>query len=338
MVSMDLVTVSGISKQEGSGFGLKNISFSQLPLQKIAIAGETGSGKSTLLKIIAGLVQPDEGTVFFEQQRVKGPAEKLVPGHPGIAYLSQQYELPGFLRVEQVLQYANTLSQAEADALFELCRISHLLKRKTDQLSGGERQRIALARLMLSSPRLLLLDEPYSNLDMAHKSILKSAIEDISDRLRISCMLVSHDPIDTLSWADQILIMKAGKILQQGRPEEVYRQPVNAYAAGLFGNYTLLPVEVARTFAAAAAAAAAGARNQKEKSFLVRPEQVVIHADGMSGTAGMVVKQKFYGSFYVYEVEMEQTSFSITARSQRASFGVGDRVFVSLEWEGIWYM
>ena len=329
---MDLVTVSGISKQEGTGFSLRDISFSQLPLQKIAIAGETGSGKSTLLKIIAGLVQADAGAVFIEQERVKGPAEKLVAGHPGIAYLSQQYELPGFLRVEQVLQYASRLSSEESMSLYELCRISHLLKRKTDQLSGGERQRIALARLLLSSPRLLLLDEPFSNLDMVHKSILKSVIEDISDRLRISCMLVSHDPLDTLSWADQVLIMQAGQLLQQGSPEQIYRQPVNAYAAGLFGSHTILPAEVARAFAAA------GVHDLKEKNLLIRPEQLSLHADEKSGIAGKVVKQKFYGSFYTYQIEIEQTSISITARSQNASYSVGDKVFVSLERGGLWYV
>src|SRR5687767_484925 len=144
---MSLLSVSGISKQVDGGFLLQDISFTQRRYQRIAIAGETGSGKSTLLKIIAGLVQPDSGEVIFDGERVKGPAEKLVPGHHAIAYLSQDFDLPKFLTVEQALSYTNTISDSAATAIFEICRINHLLNRKTDQLSGGERQRIAIARL-----------------------------------------------------------------------------------------------------------------------------------------------------------------------------------------------
>src|SRR5690606_10088497 len=100
----------------------------------------------------------------------------------------------------------NVLSDESAQIVFEVCRISHLLGRKTDQLSGGERQRIAIARLLVSAPDLLLLDEPYSNLDVAYKRILQDVIRDIGRKLKISCILVSHDPADTLSWASKILV------------------------------------------------------------------------------------------------------------------------------------
>src|SRR5215216_1937996 len=147
---MNLLEVSGISRQGEGGFILKEITFSQKKLQKIAVAGETGSGKSTLLKIIAGLIQPDTGAILLGNEKVKGPAERLVPGHPHIAYLSQNFELPHSLRVEQVLEYANLLSNQSASELYEVCQISHLLKRKTNELSGGERQRIALAKLLIT--------------------------------------------------------------------------------------------------------------------------------------------------------------------------------------------
>ena len=106
---------------------LEGVQFIQPKGRKIAVAGETGSGKTTLLKTIAGLAQPDKGAVYFEGQRVLGPAEKLIPGHPGIAYLSQQFELPQHLRVEQVLEYASVLPEEDAKTLFEVCRISHHL-------------------------------------------------------------------------------------------------------------------------------------------------------------------------------------------------------------------
>ncbi|HPH47837.1 MAG TPA: ABC transporter ATP-binding protein, partial [Chryseolinea sp.] len=237
---MTLLNISKIGKQIENNWVVKDVSFTQTRYQKIVVAGETGSGKSTLLKMIGGLVQPDAGSILFDNKNVDGPDEKLVAGHSSIAYLSQHFELPKFLRVEQVLRYVNSLSNKEANSIYTICQINHLLQRKTDQLSGGEKQRIAIARLLISKPKLLLLDEPFSNLDMVLKDILKSVIDNIMEKLRITCMLVSHDPADSLSWADEILVMKEGKVIQSGSPEEIYRNPINEYVAGLFGTYNVL--------------------------------------------------------------------------------------------------
>ena len=240
---------------------LENITFTLQKNQRLAIAGETGSGKSTLLKIIAGLAAPtpapgettppgtnvapatnfppEAAAVLFEGTRVAGPLERLIPGQPGIAYLSQHFELWHNYRVAEVLDYSNDLEPADAGSLYELCHIEHLLDRRTDQLSGGERQRIALARLLVHPPRLLLLDEPFSNLDMIHKRTLKTVIKKTAQRFDITTILVSHDPYDTLTWADKLIILKDGRIVQQGTPREVYEKPADEYTAALLGDYTL---------------------------------------------------------------------------------------------------
>jgi ABC-type sulfate/molybdate transport systems ATPase subunit len=218
---------------------LEKISFTQPKGQRLAIVGETGSGKSNLLKMIAGLIAPAQGTIQFEGQRVLGPLERLIPGQPGIGYLSQHFELWHNYRVSEVLSYANDLDPEEAATLYRLCDIAHLLDRRTDQLSGGERQRIALARLLVRPPRLLLLDEPFSNLDMIHKRSLKQTIRDTVAHFGASEVLVSHDPADILSWADEVLILKAGQLIQHGPPLEVYTRPKDEYTAALLGDYTL---------------------------------------------------------------------------------------------------
>ena len=218
---------------------LEKISFIQRKGQRLAIVGETGSGKSNLLKMIAGLVTPTQGAIYFEGSGVLGPLERLIPGQPGIAYLSQHFELWSNYRVSEVLSYANDLSPGEADSLYRLCDIAHLLSRRTDQLSGGERQRIALARLLVRPPRLLLLDEPFSNLDMIHKRSLKKTLHDSAVHFGISSILVSHDPLDILSWADEVLILRNGQLVQQGPPREVYTLPKDEYTAALLGDYTL---------------------------------------------------------------------------------------------------
>jgi ABC-type sugar transport system ATPase subunit len=153
--------------------------------EKIVIVGETGSGKTSLLKMIDGMAQPGAGTIAFDGYRVRGSEEKLLPGHPGIAYLSQHFELRNHYRVNEILAFQNELSEAESANLYALCRIDHLLERRTDQLSGGERQRIALAHLLIKKPKLLLLDEPFSNLDWKHKSIVRKVIADIKAALHL---------------------------------------------------------------------------------------------------------------------------------------------------------
>jgi ABC-type sugar transport system ATPase subunit len=311
-----LLKVSRIRKEGDGHFVLKNISFTQKKQQKIAIVGETGSGKSTLLKIISGLVQQEEGEVWLGKEKVKGPSEKLVPGHPAIAYLSQYFELQKFLTVEQILTYANLLSQKEANALYEICQIDHLLQRKTDQLSGGEKQRIAMARLLISSPKLLLLDEPFSHLDMVHKSTLKSVIHNISQKLNITCILVSHDPSDTLSWADKILVMKEGEIVQEGTPQKIYRQPVSEYVAGLFGKYTLMTPELVKVFLPGA----------KIKRAFLRPEDFSMTKKGEKTTKGKVKRVNFLGGYCEVDVSLLETI--ITVRTGQKNIKAGDKVYI----------
>lgn len=327
---MDLLSVSGISKKDERGFELKQISFTQQKFQKIAIAGETGSGKSTLLKIIAGLVEQNAGVVLFEGKKILGPADKLIPGHPGIVYLSQHFELPNNLRVEQVLEYANLLSDEAAATLYEVCQIDHLLKRRTNQLSGGEKQRIALAKLLITSPKLLLLDEPFSNTDMVHKKLLKSVIRDIGARLKITCIMVSHDPMDSLSWADRILVMKDGALIQQGTPQEVYRQPASEYIAGLFGSFSLLSQTALKLLNKDIPDAKAG------KKLLVRPEDIAVSSTPGEGMEAVVKEVHYFGGFC--EVEMAIGKTKLTARLSNRNVNKGETLYVILNAEQYWFI
>jgi iron(III) transport system ATP-binding protein len=316
---MDLVTVTDISLVEQGTTIVAPISFTQRAGQKLALAGASGAGKSTLLQLVAGLAQPATGEVRISGERVRRPHEALIPGHPGVAYLSQKSDLPHSLRVEQVLRYASKRPAAEAQALYELCRIDQLLPRRTDQISGGEQQRVALARLLLGAPRLLLLDEPFSNLDRANKRIMQAIIEEVGTRLGITCLLVSHDATDVLPWADEILVLRRGQLVQRGTPQQLYYQPADEYVAALFGDYNLLRGPDAQQLAVAPLTAAA--------ALLVRPEQLRLSPDLGAGLPGTVRAVRFLGSYY--EVEIQLPQHVVRARVSTASFAPGDAVGVS---------
>ena len=301
---------------------MNDLSFTQQYLQKIAIVGETGSGKTSLLKMISGWVQPDAGTIFFKNDRVLGPNEQLIPGRKEIAYLSQQYELRNNYWVHEVLSYANELTVEEANRLFAVCRIEHLLSRRTDQLSGGEKQRIALTRLLLSSPELLLLDEPFSNLDRAHTNIIKSVIADISTTLGITVLLVSHDAQDVLDWSDSLIILKDGKIIQQGSPQEVYKKPVNAYCAELLGDFNLVDNRFINLLSIP------GFSEQGNNRFLVRPEHIEIVAGGENSVSGIVQRISFMGNYYLLYILVHQELLKVQITN--ANYRLGDLVFLSV--------
>lgn len=314
---MSLLNVSGISKKQGEEFVLKNINFIQEPLQRIAIAGSTGSGKTTLLKIIAGFIQPDAGEVLFEGGRVKGPLEKLLPGHSQIAYLSQNFELRNNYRVEELMQMTNKFSNSDADLVFEVCRIGHLLNRWSDELSGGERQRIAFAKALITAPKLLLLDEPFSNLDAIHRNILKAVINDIEERLNTTCILVSHDPVDSLSWANEIIVLHEGKIVQRNVPEEIYTHPVNEYVAALFGKFNLVSPELIQLFPSL---------KNDERRFVRQGDFQL--SDNVTGVKAEVLSSGFMGNYFETDVNISGHYLTIILPQK---FKVGETIFLSVK-------
>lgn len=300
---------------------LKNISFKLQAGHRLAIAGETGSGKSTLLKIIAGLEQATSGEVLLNHVRVKGPADQLVPGHAQIAYLSQHFELPRFLRVEQILEYANKLSEKTANRIFSICQINHLMQRKTHELSGGEKQRIAIARLLIQQPQLLLLDEPYAHLDIPLKKILKQVVDAIGGKLKISCILVSHDPYDTLPWASEIIVLKKGEVLQRGTPQQIYQLPTNEYVAALFGHYTVVDKTWIKKL---------GIKTTRKKYFL-RPENLPIVKKTKKSFAATVTNSLYFGDRVGVNVETTRGSGkkkSFLVQAQGANYNTGQLVWI----------
>jgi ABC-type sulfate/molybdate transport systems ATPase subunit len=321
---MDLLQVSNLSKKTRETTVLNNISFQFTDFRRLAIAGETGSGKTSLLKAIAGLLQPDNGVILFSGEKIAGPEERLLPGHPQIGYLSQHFELRSNYKVNDYLEMAITIGEKEALRIYELCQIERLLHRRTDQLSGGERQRTALARLLTTSPRLLLLDEPFSNLDSLHKQVLKNVLADLVREGKTSCLMVSHDPVDILPWAEEVIVLKEGSVIQQGTPEAVYHKPQTVYTGGLFGDFNVLSERQSEVLFGMEGL-------PDDKKPFIRPEKILLTKAASEGLTGTVSASYFFGSYYEIEVIFAGAKLMVKTTGQQ--FENGGTVTISIRKE-----
>ncbi len=310
-----------------NGIALNEVNLKVSLNEKLAIVGQTGSGKSTLLKIAAGLLPMDSGEVFFDGEKLQNPEEQLIPGHPDIAYLSQHFELPKYVTVERHLFDPYEMTGDEALKVYHACQIDHLLDADTSQLSGGEKQRVALAKLILSWPSLLLLDEPFSNLDPIHKQTIKDVITSVSEDLAITVVLVSHDPTDVLSWADTIVVLKAGEVVQQGTPEMLYQKPKNEYVAGLFGTYNLIYPEEWNL-------KPNGHLKIRDGRILLRPEAFKLSKNGGQGVDGEVVNVLYYGGYQEVRVMTSKNTLTLRTKVGEYEKNRAVKVYLTVQEEG----
>ena len=315
-----LLVVEGISKTQSGNLILHPVSFRLVAGKKLAIVGETGSGKSTLLKMIGGHIAPDSGKILFTGERVWSPPVTLLPGHNGIAYLSQDFELRNNYKVHELLSYKNLLTPESAAQLYQVCKVSHLMNRKNDELSGGERQRVALAKLLVGVPQLLLLDEPFSNLDLPQKKNINAVIHAISEQLKITCIMVSHDPVDTLSWADEIMVLKDGVLMQHDTPQQIYLQPANEYVAGLFGPYNLIKMNHHNFHLK-------WELNNKTVNRFIRPEQLLL-SDTHENAVDCVVTQVLFCGAY-WSVTVSNGEQSLIIHTDKSGIQKGDLIWIA---------
>ena len=219
----------------GEEIFLQKIQYSFESGKKYAIMGETGSGKTLLAKIMSGLEPVKTGSVTFQGEMLKNPLELLIPGHTKIAYLSQYFELPKNYYVKDFLDFENHIEENKAAHLKKICRIEHLLNRKTQAMSGGEKQRVALTKKLMLLPELLILDEPFAHLDYPNRQIMKSVIQDYLLNYKANSILVTHDYTDIYEQTDELLILREGRLIASGKPKDLYYRPSNMYVAQLLG-------------------------------------------------------------------------------------------------------
>ena len=209
--------------------------------KNLAIIGESGFGKSTLLKLIYGLHDLDKGTIFWINNEVLGPKYNLIPGMEFMKYLAQDFDLMPFISVaENVGKHLSNVDsdkkQQRISELLEVVEMTDLANVKAKHLSGGQMQRVAIARVLALEPELLLLDEPFSHIDNFRKNSLRRKLFDYFKFKNITTIIATHDSTDVLSFSDEVVIMKEGKIIENGTPNTIYNNPESFYIASLFGD------------------------------------------------------------------------------------------------------
>lgn len=220
---------------------INNVSFTIEKGQNIAIIGESGCGKSTLLKLMYGLYDLDEGQIFYNKKPVLGPKYNLVPGMPFMKYLAQDFDLSPFETVaENVGKFLSNgfanMKKLRVQELLEMVEMDQFSNVKAKFLSGGQQQRVALVRVLALEPEVILLDEPFSQIDAFRKNALRRNLFRYLKQKGITVIIATHDSTDALSFADEAIVMRNGEIVIKDNPTKIYENPETKYVASLFGE------------------------------------------------------------------------------------------------------
>jgi ABC-type Fe3+/spermidine/putrescine transport system ATPase subunit len=227
---------------------LDNFSFQLKEGEHLCIMGESGCGKSTLLKAIYGLLDLKKGTIFWKENQVLGPKAHLVPGMDFFKYVAQDFDLMPFISVaENIKKFLSRFypeeSELRTQELLEVIEMTSFANTKVKNLSGGQKQRVAIARALAKEPQMLLLDEPFGQIDNFKKNSLRRKLFAYLKEKNIACIVATHDKNDALSFADKLMVIRNKKIIANGAPKEIYNAPSEKYIAALFDDVNEITLE-----------------------------------------------------------------------------------------------
>lgn len=258
----------------------------------VSIIGESGCGKSTLLKIIYGLLHVEVGEVYWDETQILGPNHNLVPGESYMKYLSQDFDLMPFTRVEENVSEFLSVFEPEklkerTFELLEMIEMTDFAKVKVKYLSGGQQQRVALARVLAERPEILLLDEPFSHIDNFRKNSLRRNLFGYLKNKGVTVITATHDHNDMLPFADNVVVLKDRQIIAKNTPKNLYEHPNDLYIASLFGEANKIPINIVKSYA-----------DTKRRIIVYAHEFRVSQKSGLE----VVVKRSFYkGGYYMIE-------------------------------------
>ncbi len=293
----------------------------------LALLGQSGSGKSTILKLLAGLLEPSSGEIKIEGDRVVPPSEKLIPGHAKIKIVRQDNPLFPNISLRENIEYElrffnEDYRQERVDKLLKVTGLQKVANQLPRHSSEGEQQRTAIARALADEPALLLLDEPFSNLDYKNKSKLKEEIKQIVQEEEMACVFVTHDISDVFGTADDLAVLKKGKITQQDLPINIFNSPKSIYEASITGDYNVFTQKEANQFLRI---------KTKANRILIRPKSVTISSnEPLIGTVMKVIDKGAYFEIMIDLKGKELMVYSIETHLVNSILNFGVSYFSEL--------
>ncbi|HEX9126542.1 MAG TPA: ABC transporter ATP-binding protein [Methylomirabilota bacterium] len=351
------IRLEGVSKRfdhrvKGEVYAVRDVSLDVRPGELLTLLGPSGCGKTTTLRMIAGFQEPDAGRVWIGGQDVT----RLMANERNIGFVFQSYalfpHLPVFENVAyglRVQRQADTEIARRVGEVLELVGLAGYDRQMPHQLSGGEQQRVALARAIVIRPRVLLFDEPLSNLDARLRVQMRGEIQRLQKALGITAVYVTHDQEEAMAISDRIAVMHQGVIVQDGSAEALYHRPASEFVAQFIGRTNLLRGRVVAA-GAGVEVEAPGLRLVVAQpglratvgsavTLVLRPESITLSADG-AGLRGTIVSRTFLGEKAEYHVRVGDETLQVTAYGAAGTkiFAPGDSVTLEVPATGIWLL
>lgn len=337
---MTLLTLKNIRKSYGDQEVLKGIDLTIKEGEFHTFLGPSGCGKTTLLRIIAGFIESDDGHIIFDGKDISHQeAEKR-----NVGMVFQNYALFPFMNVYDNIAYGLKVKKMKKAEIkkrvkdyLEIVHLEGYEKRKVSDLSGGEQQRVALARTLVTSPKLLLLDEPLSNLDARLRDKMRHELKAIQSKLGITTIFVTHDQREALSMSDTIAVFNKGTCVQVGTPQEIYNDPTTTFVANFIGDTNHYPAVIKDKTATIGHKIRLNIGDDKEgQDISIRPQDIKIFKDDPKRTNVLKAKIKACktsGHIIEYVLEGHQTTFkvvTINTTYEGVDYQQGEEVFLWL--------
>ena len=332
-----MIECRNLGKIYGTVRAVSDISLSLDEHEFLSILGPSGCGKSTLLRLIAGLEVPSQGQVILHGQEISGRKIILPPERRKFGMIFQDFALFPHLSVKDNVGYGAAGSKNEKQQriheLLQLVSLPHLATKMPHQISGGEQQRIAVARALAPRPRLILMDEPFSNLDYQLRQQLRRDIREILKHEGVATVLVTHDQVEAITFSDRMILMQKGKVVQEGTPSEIYQNPQTIWASSFVGEANHLSVEWQND----SLQTPLGELNvPSEIGFnahimMVRPEDFKLESVAPDKANGIVKSVEFSGSVQSVGVSLKSGSIVQVSGSTHLLWNQDDSVKISAE-------
>ena len=336
-----VIALEGLTKNFGAVTAVEDLELEVSRGEILGILGPSGCGKTTTLRLIAGFEEPDRGTVWLNGQKVAGEGAWRPPERREVGVVFQDYALFPHLNVAANVSFGlqkvpRRGRKARLQEMLELVGLAGLEKRYPHQLSGGQRQRVALARALAPLPVVLLLDEPFSNLDAEMRGEVRLEVRSILKRLGATAVFVTHDQEEAFVFADRVAVMNNGRLEQVDDPEALYNHPATRFVADFVGHGNFLPATVSGGLAETELGPLRipGDEGDGDGRVLVRPHDIMLKR-AENGRTLTVRERRFLGSEVEYVLELPSGQTIISHQPPEAAFQPGDLVGYDLREENL---